>query len=115
MLFKRARPIYDVNVEWKQLGGAAALPVLDADPRLEVARLAEEVARLEETVAQLNTAVRTNRIISVAIGLTMQRLGLGHADASAHLVRISQDSNVKLSAVAQELADQADPDRGRTE
>ena len=62
-----------------------------------------EIARLEQEVRGLAAALVTNRVISLAIGLVMERHGLDRSAAHAHVVRLSQNSNTRLAVLAEEL------------
>ena len=70
-----------------------------------------EIARLEAEVCGLTAALTTNRVISMAIGLVMERHGLDRVTAHAQVVRLSQDSNTKLAVLAEQLVEAAE---GRT-
>ena len=59
--------------------------------------------QLQRQVAQLTAAVQTNRVIGAAIGIVMERRGLDYPGAHAYLIRLSQNSNVKLAALAGDL------------
>ncbi|WP_165807191.1 GAF and ANTAR domain-containing protein [Nocardioides currus] len=61
---------------------------------------------------QLKTAVGTRTIIGTAIGIVMERYGLGQDQAFKYLVRLGSDQNRKLRVVAQELV-QAKDDAAR--
>jgi len=69
---------------------------------------ASEIARLEQEVCGLTAALTTNRVISTAIGLVMERHGLDRAAAHAQVVRLSQDSNTKLAVLAEQLVQAAE-------
>jgi AmiR/NasT family two-component response regulator len=54
-------------------------------------------------VSQLQEALQTRQLIGQAVGVTMERFTLDEARAFSFLMRISQDTNVKLRAVAERL------------
>ena len=58
------------------------------------------IEQLQEQVAELVRAVHSNRVIGAAIGIVMERHGLDYAGAHAYLIRLSQNSNVKLASIA---------------
>ncbi|MGI8888858.1 MAG: GAF and ANTAR domain-containing protein [Nocardioidaceae bacterium] len=59
------------------------------------------------SVETLKEALKTRNMVGQAIGVTMQRYGLDEENAFAFLVRVSQQGNLKLRFVAQEIIDQA--------
>ena len=69
------------------------------------AALALGRARHEEN---LNAAMSTRRVIGQAVGMVMERYALDEESAFGYLTRVSQQANVKLRDVAQELVDQAE-------
>lgn len=62
-------------------------------------------------VGQLQEAVQTRQLIGQAVGVTMERFDLDEARAFGFLTRLSQDTNVKLRALAERLL--AEPGKGR--
>ena len=54
----------------------------------------------------LNQALESRKVIGQAIGILMERYAMNEDRAFAFLVRASQQSNVKLRDIAQELVDQ---------
>lgn len=74
-----------------------------AELRVTYDPAAAEIARLEQEVCGLTAALTTNRVISTAIGLVMERHGLDRATAHAQVVRLSQNSNIKLAVLAEQL------------
>ncbi len=83
------------------------------DVMLEVAGLfaasMANVLGLVRTVDQLQTALGTSRTIGQAIGIVMGRYQVSQERALGFLVRLSQNNNLKLSAVAQQIViDQGD-------
>ena len=89
--------VYAVRVS----SGKMREQIVPLGERADVA--AVEIARLEEEVRGLLTALTTNRVISLAIGLVMERHSVDRETARMHLVRLSQDSNTKLAVLAEEL------------
>ena len=63
------------------------------------------VAELEATVAQLREAVVSRQQLGFVTGLVAGRLGLTPDDAWAVLVRLSQDTNVKVREVGRVIHD----------
>ncbi|WP_114560708.1 GAF and ANTAR domain-containing protein [Desertihabitans aurantiacus] len=61
---------------------------------------------------QLQEALRSRRLIGQAIGIVMERYQLDQQRAFDYLIRVSQQSNVKLRTLAAELVEQLD-DRAR--
>ena len=72
-----------------------------------------ELARLEDQVSGLTAALASNRVISTAVGLVMERLGLDRAAAHAHLVELSQNANQKLVLIAEGLVHEAESGTSR--
>lgn len=62
-------------------------------------------SRQEET---LREALATRGMIGQALGIVMERYGLGQHTAFGYLVRVYQDSNVKLRQVAEDIVTRAD-------
>jgi GAF domain-containing protein len=56
-----------------------------------------------QNVANLHTAITTRTVIGRAEGILMERFDISPAQAFAILRRVSQDRNVKLNQVAEEL------------
>jgi GAF domain-containing protein len=56
-------------------------------------------------IADLRAAIATRDVIGKAKGILMERLDVCEADAFAHLVELSQRSNIKLKHVAAAVAD----------
>lgn len=54
-------------------------------------------------IQNLNEAVRSRGIIGQAVGIVMQRFGLDDARAFGFLVRMSQQENVKVRVLAEQL------------
>lgn len=65
-------------------------------------------------IGQLQEAVQTRQLIGQAVGVTMARFDLDEARAFGFLARLSQDTNVKLRAVAERLLDEVgEPERAQ--
>ena len=58
---------------------------------------------LRDEVAQLHEAVKSQRDIGMAIGLLSARFGCSTEQAWRTMLRVSQDSNTKVRAVARVL------------
>ena len=54
----------------------------------------------------LNAALNSRKVIGQALGMVMERYDIPEDAAFAFLLRASQDSNIKLRDIAQELVDQ---------
>ncbi|MDN5760752.1 MAG: ANTAR domain-containing protein [Microlunatus sp.] len=67
----------------------------------DAARLAE----LERKVANLQAALESQRVIGAVVGLVAQRYGCTTDEAWAFLVRLSQDTQVKVRDIARVLHD----------
>jgi hypothetical protein len=65
----------------------------------------ERVLRLEAQVAHLELALCTQRQIGMTIGLMAQRFGCTTDQAWKVLVRVSQNTNIKVREVARLLCD----------
>jgi|tagenome__1003787_1003787.scaffolds.fasta_scaffold20908223_2 hypothetical protein len=63
---------------------------------------------LAERVEQLETALRSRTLIGQATGIAMERYGVSHDQAFGFLVRISQNSNVRLRDIAGNVVDEHD-------
>jgi hypothetical protein len=62
-------------------------------------------------ISQLNEAIRTRQLIGAAVGVVMERYQLDDARAFGLLTRLSQDNNIKLRVVAQNLLEEAGDSR----
>jgi hypothetical protein len=93
------------------LEGQSELALLDGHQpdglRPDVA-LAEQVRQLDIQVAHLELALRSQRQIGVAIGLVAQRFGCTTDQAWRVLVRLSQNTNIKVREVARLLCEAFD-------
>jgi hypothetical protein len=56
-------------------------------------------------IRHLELAMESQRLIGVAIGLLAQRAGISSDEAWQHLVRVSQDTNIKIREIARILVD----------
>jgi hypothetical protein len=63
-------------------------------------------------ISDLRAAIATRQQVGQAVGIVMERYGLGEEQAFAFLARLSQTRNVKLTAIAREFTSGADHDRG---
>ncbi len=54
-------------------------------------------------VGSLGEALQSRQDIGTAVGITMQRYGVDRDHAFGFLVRISQDRNIKLRIIAQQV------------
>ena len=78
-------------------------PHPSAAPELPEQPAAMRLAMLETKVANLEVALRTSRLIGMAIGVVMERCKLGETEAFELLVQVSQQQHRKVREVAQEL------------
>ena len=58
-------------------------------------------------LSQLNQAMHTRKVIGQAMGILMERYGIGEENAFGFLVRASQNDNVKLRDIAAGIVDDA--------
>jgi len=70
---------------------------------------------LRDEVAHLHEAVKSQRDIGMAIGLMSARFGLSTEQAWRTILRISQDSNIKVRTVARVLVATHDGSAGPEE
>lgn len=76
------------------------------DARPDEQDLATWLEQARREIVTLRAGLERRTIIGQAIGITMTRHGLTSDDALAHLVRLSQNSNVKVRDVAQVVVDE---------
>src|SRR4029453_9366579 len=77
----------------------------DAGSAAEMQGLDSRVAQLEAEIAQLKDALSRRQQIGVATGLLAQRFAISPERAWSLLVRLSQNSHVKVREIAQALID----------
>lgn len=65
----------------------------------------ESVEALRDQIRNLELAMDSQRLIGIAIGLLAQRAGCSSDVAWQQLVRVSQDTNVKVREIARILVD----------
>src|SRR5688500_216121 len=70
-----------------------------------VDQLEEEIAQIEAEIAQLREALTRRQQIGVETGLLAQRFAISPARAWSLLVRLSQNSHVKVREIAQAVID----------
>jgi GAF domain-containing protein len=63
-------------------------------------------------VDNLQQAIQSRQVIGQAVGLVMERYGLNEARAFAVLTRLSQERNVKLRLIAEEVVSERDSSEG---
>ncbi len=88
------------------------------EARLVAALFAPQAATLlygAESAAGLDRALSSRDVIGQAKGVLMERRALGADEAFRQLVRASQDTNMKLSAVARWVVDEAEQRATRRE
>lgn len=66
----------------------------------EVDSLRTELAAVREQAAHLETALSSSRRIGIAMGIVMERHRVTEEQAFGVLVRLSQESNVKVRDIA---------------
>ena len=81
----------------------ARRPVATSSTEQDLATSLEQARR---EIVTLRAGLERRTLIGQAIGITMVRQGLSTDDALAHLVRRSQNSNVKVRDVAQVVVDE---------
>lgn len=79
------------------------------DDRSEIAVLQATIDRLRAEVEGLRTSMRTRGVIEQAKGVLAERLSCSPEEAFTHLVRLSQDANLKLTHIAAALLGIATP------
>jgi AmiR/NasT family two-component response regulator len=72
----------------------------------------KSLEELEYLVDHLRVALETRTVIGVALGILMQREGIGEAEAFKMLKAASQSSNRKLRDIANEIIDELKPGPG---
>ncbi|HEX5905642.1 MAG TPA: ANTAR domain-containing protein [Propionibacteriaceae bacterium] len=77
----------------------------EAGSVVEMASLVSRVAQLEAENAQLRDALTRRQQIGVATGLLAQRFAVSPERAWSLLVRLSQNSHVKVREIAQAVID----------
>ena len=90
------RPLADGHPE------AARLPL---GTGADVAGLMQRLQAAEREIAELKEALASQRLIGVAVGLLANRFHCSPDQAWRLLIRLSQNSNVKVREVARILAD----------
>ncbi|ADB34808.1 ANTAR domain protein with unknown sensor [Kribbella flavida DSM 17836] len=88
---------------------AGAFKDFESLSRLFAHQSATAIAYAQE-IQNLNEAMHTRRTIGQAVGIVMERYKLTDQRAFAFLTRLSQDHNVKLRRVAQELVNALEQD-----
>ncbi len=101
-LFESERSQGALNLYSDRVGAFADLGSL-ADLFREQSALALAYAH---EVQNLREAVRTRQVIGQAVGIVMERFGLNEQRAFAFLSRLSQNRNIKLRVIAQEIIDE---------
>jgi hypothetical protein len=96
------------------LGGINLYSTISDDIDPEAEHIAELFALHAATVLgavtqihHLNQAMHTRKVIGQAIGVLMERYGLHEDNAFRFLVRASQNDNIKVRDIAQEIVDRA--------
>jgi len=64
-----------------------------------------KVTAAEAKIAGLERALEMSRTISMAVGIAMHTFGLGRDEAIGYLRRLSQDNNIKLSILADQIVE----------
>ncbi|MDQ2838696.1 MAG: GAF and ANTAR domain-containing protein [Actinomycetota bacterium] len=97
--YARAKDAFDEH--------AAQLGLLFAAPAAVAVHNAQVLAQAQTRAAQLQAALGSRAVIDQAIGILRSRSGGSADEAFARLREISQGENVKLSAVAQHIVEEA--------
>jgi GAF domain-containing protein len=98
-VYSHERDVFDDHAQ--QLGEMFAAP---AAVSVRNAQVLDHTRRLAD---QLQTALSSRALIDQALGILMSRRGGTADDAFASLRRMSQHNNVKVSAVARDIVEQA--------
>jgi hypothetical protein len=98
-LFENAASVGALNLYSRNVGAFESVNDLS---RLFAHQAAVAIAYAAE-VDNLNDAIRSRATIGQAVGIVMERYGLTDDRAFAFLARLSQQRNVKLRLVAQEI------------
>lgn len=80
-----------------------AFTPVDVSLAVSFAAVAAAALQAAQTEEQLTSAVVSRTVIGQAQGMLMERFGLSAENAFAVLSRLSQESNIKLLAVAEEI------------
>ena len=83
----------------------AALHTEVSELHTEVASFPAELQALQDEIHNLDLALESNRNISAAVGIIMERLRLTQQDAFQVLVKTSQARRIKLRQVADEIVE----------
>jgi GAF domain-containing protein len=86
---------------------AASIGELFAVPAAIAVQNAQVLAQTKRLAIQLQAALTNRAVIDQAIGIIRSRTGGDQDEAFARLRRMSQSANTKLSAIAQQLVDEA--------
>jgi transcriptional regulator with GAF, ATPase, and Fis domain len=86
---------------------AIALGELYAVPAAISVQNAQVLAQARRLAGQLQTALTSRAVIDQAVGILMSRSGCTPAEAFGRLRQLSQTENRKLTAVAQQVLDEA--------
>jgi hypothetical protein len=108
-LFENRGTLGALNLYSTRLGAFADLAPIGA---LFSSQAAMALAYAHE-IQNLNEAVRTRKTIGQAIGIVMERYALTDERAFAFLARLSQNGNVKLRVVAEQIVAAVDKDAAR--
>ncbi len=81
---------------------------IEQDPAIDAVRLAALLLNRVERVEDLRAALRSRALIAQAQGLFMERFTLTSEQAMAYLRRLSQDQQVKVRDLAQQVVDFSD-------
>ncbi len=98
-VYARDRDVFDEH--------AAELGELFAAPAAVAVRNAQVLEQARRLTEQLQTALSSRAVIDPALGILMSRRGGTAAEAFESLKWMSQHNNVRLSAVAQDIVDEA--------
>jgi hypothetical protein len=94
-----------LNLYSRQGGGIEADAVNIAEL---FAAHAATTLELVDRIEQLESGLRTRTVIGEAVGITMERYDITHDRAFQFLVRLSQNTNIKLRDIAGDMVDEHD-------
>lgn len=85
--------------------GYAEATKLPLEAGIDVAELMQRLRAAEREIAELKEGLATQRLIGVAVGLLAHRFKCSPEQSWRLLIRLSQNSNVKVREVARILTD----------
>lgn len=98
-IFESAKSIGALNLYSRSLGALADIEFLAAI----FSQHARTALTYTREIEQLHEAMTSRQLIGQAVGIMMERYQLSDEQAFAFLTRLSQDNNVKLRIVAEQI------------